>query len=74
MHRLAEGRHPWAAGQTAQPEAELADHESGISALDASSQGDMAVVGTEQGTVALWDLRSSSLTSQVEFRWCSRFA
>ena len=62
---MAEGRQPWSPEQLAQPQAELADHESGISALAASPHGDAAVAGTEQGTVALWDLRSSALTSQA---------
>ena len=62
--RLAEGRQPWS-GRDMQPAAELAEHESGVHALDCCPQGLTAAAGTEQGTVALWDLRSSSLSSQV---------
>ena len=70
LRRLGEGRQPWRPGQLAQPEAELADHESGLSALDVAPQGDAAVAGTEQGTVALWDLRSLSLTAQARWPAC----
>ena len=71
--RLAEGRQPWAA-QYAQPEAELAEHEAGVHALDCCPQGATAAVGTEQGAVALWDLRSCTLASQVAltFKFCTQ--
>jgi hypothetical protein len=59
-----DGRQPWGS-RLSQPAAELAEHESGVWALSASAEGAAVATGTEEGCVALWDLRCSRVVWQV---------
>ena len=61
---VAEGREPWG-GAPVLPSLEIGDHEAGIWALAADGQGRTLVTGTEDGSVAAWDLRSRACIWQV---------
>ena len=61
---MAEGREPWG-GAPVLPSLEIGDHEAGIWALSVDRQGSTLVTGTEDGSVAAWDLRSRSCIWQV---------
>ena len=61
---MAEGREPWG-GTPVLPSLEIGDHEAGIWALSADGQGRTLVTGTEDGSVAAWDLRSRACIWQV---------
>ena len=47
------------------PSLEIGDHETGIWALSADGHGRTLVTGTEDGSVAAWDLRSRACIWQV---------
>ena len=64
---MAEGREPWG-GAPVLPSLEIGDHEAGIWALSADGQGRTLVTGTEDGSVAAWDLRSRACIWQVSSR------
>lgn len=53
---LEEGRHPWHS-DTVWPSIEIADHDSGVWAMDVSSDGNLVISGTDEGNIAVWDLR-----------------
>lgn len=61
---LAEGREPWG-GAPVLPSLEIGDHEAGIWALSADLQGRTLVTGTEDGSVAAWDVRGRTCIWQV---------
>ncbi|CAK0760340.1 hypothetical protein CVIRNUC_002763 [Coccomyxa viridis] len=61
---VAEGREPWG-GTPVLPSLEIGDHEAGIWALSADGQGRTLVTGTEDGSVAAWDLRSRACIWQA---------
>ena len=54
---LAEGRQPWSAVGVL-PAAEIKDVDGAVWSLTARQTGNMVVVGTEEGVVSAWDLRS----------------
>jgi WD40 repeat protein len=53
---VSEGRQPWSSTLPL-PSSELA-LESGVWALSSSASGQLLVTGTDEGTVAAWDLRT----------------
>ena len=61
---VAEGREPWG-GAPVLPSLEIGDHEAGIWALSVDGHGRTLVTGTEDGSVAAWDLRSRACIWQV---------
>ncbi len=50
------------------PQAELGEHETGVWALAASTDGRTVVTGTDEGAVAAWDLRSPRALWQARCR------
>lgn len=71
---VAEGREPWG-GAPVLPSLEIGDHEAGIWALSADPQGRTLVTGTEDGCVAVWDVRGRTCIWQVSLHhqllfWC----
>ncbi|GMH42025.1 hypothetical protein BSKO_09944 [Bryopsis sp. KO-2023] len=54
---LSEGRHPWESAPLF-PVVEIADHESGVWAMDFSNDGNVVVTGTDEGDISAWDLRT----------------
>eukprot|EP00884_Botryococcus_braunii_P015364 jgi/Botrbrau1/2510/Bobra.0079s0002.1 len=64
LWRLEEGRQPWGSN-LAHPEREL-PHEAPLWALSASPDASMIVTGSEDGSLAAWDLRSPSPVFQLQ--------
>jgi WD40 repeat protein len=55
---LSEGRAPWLSRVPSASADEVGSHESGVWALDVLAHANLVASGTDDGTVAVWDLRS----------------
>jgi WD40 repeat protein len=65
---VSEGRQPWCSTLPL-PSSELA-LESGVWALSSSASGQLLVTGTDEGTVAAWDLRTQQQIWATQVRAC----